>query len=209
MAKFILREMSDVRKTGKRQVYPKMVPHTTLDTEEFINEVQKHISGMSRGALAGAITAIADALACVLSQGNNVTIDDIGTFSTSLKFVDGKTDEMQDSDDRLLYRHVGVRDVNFKPSSRLMDELKRNTRFERVMTGVKVLKKKSCTQEQRIANALKIIDANGYMTLSEYAQANNLSRTTACKELAALTSDSSSPLTTSGQGSHKVWVRRK
>lgn len=209
MAKFILREMSDFNRSGKRKVYPKLVVHDTLDTEAFIHEVQKHISGMSRGVLSGAITAMADALACVLSQGNNVTIDGIGTFSTSLKFIDGKTDEIQDDDDRLLYRHVGVKNVNFKPSPDLMNELIMKTKFERVMSGVKVLKKNRYTPKQRLANALKIIDANGYMTLSEYAHTNNLSRTTACKDLAALTSDPTSPIKTSGQGTHKVWVRRE
>ncbi len=209
MAKFILREMSDFNRSGKRKVYPKLVVHDTLDTEAFIHEVQKHISGMSRGVLQGAITAMADALACVLSQGNNVTIDGIGTFSTSLKFIDGKTDEIQDDDDRLLYRRVGVKDVNFRPSPDLMHELVMKTRFERVMSGVKALKKNRFTPEERLDNALKIIDTKGYMTLSEYAQANNLSRTVACTELATLTADPTSPITTSGQGTHKVWVRRK
>ena len=208
MAKFILREMSDVRKTGKRQVYPKLVVHDTLDTEHFIHEVQKHISGMSRGVLQGAITAISEALVCVLSEGNNVTIDGIGTFSTSLKFIDGKPDEIQGDDDRLLYRYVGVKNVNFRPSPYLMHELRMKTRFERMMSGVKALKKNRFTPEERLKNALKIIDAKGYMTLSEYAHANNLSRTVACTELAAITSDTTSQITTSGQGSHKVWVRR-
>ena len=70
------------------------------------------------------------------------------------------------------------------------------------------LKKNLFTPEERIANALQIIDSKGFFTLSEYAQANNLSRTVASKELAALTADHTSPIETSGRGTHKVWVRR-
>lgn len=209
MANYLLREMNDVRNTGKRKVYPKMVPHDTLTTEEFINEVQKHIGGMSRGAVSGAVMAMADALACLLSQGYNVTIGDIGTFSTSLKFVDGKSDEIEEDDERLAYRHVGVKDVKFKASPRLLKEMKQKTTFERVMSGVKVLKKKLFAPEQRLDNALKTIDEKGFITLSQYAEINNLSRTSASKELSRLTSGPLSPLATSGRSTHKVWIRRK
>lgn len=209
MANYLLREMSDVRNTGKRKVYPKMVPHDTLNTEEFVDEMQKHINGISRGMLTGAVMAMADALVCLLSRGYNVTIGDVGTFSTSLEFVDGKSDEMEGDDDRMAYRHVGVKDINFKASPRLLKEMRRKTKFERVMSGVKVLKKKLFTPEQRLDNALKVIDDDGFITLSRYAQINNLSRTSASKELARLTSGQLSPLTTSGRSTHKVWVRRK
>ena len=37
MFKYFLQEMNDVRKTGKRAVYPKMVINQTLGTEEFID----------------------------------------------------------------------------------------------------------------------------------------------------------------------------
>lgn len=209
MANYLLREMSDVRNTGKRKVYPKMVPHDTLNTEEFVDEMQKHINGISRGTLTGAVMAMADALVCLLSRGYNVTIGDVGTFSTSLEFVDGKSDEMEDDDDRMAYRHVGVKDINFKASPRLLKEMRRKTKFERVMSGVKVLKKKLFTPEQRLDNALKVIDDDGFITLSRYAQINNLSRTSASKELASLTSGLLAPLSTSGRSTHKVWVRRK
>ena len=37
MFKYFLQEMNDVRNTGKRAVYPKMVINQTLGTEEFID----------------------------------------------------------------------------------------------------------------------------------------------------------------------------
>ena len=209
MAKYLLQEMNDVRNTGKRTVYPKMVTDQTLTTKEFIDELHKHLRTVDKGVLTGVMCGMADTLSSLLSRGYNVTLDDIGTFSMSLKFIDDKPTEIQEEDDRLLYRRVGVKDINFKTSPEMLHELRKETKFERVMTGARVLKKNLYTLEQRIENALAIIDDKGHITLGEYAQVNNLSRTTASKELAKISSDPNMPIDYTGQASHKIWIRRK
>ena len=208
MAKYVLQEMNDVRNTGKRTVYPKMVVERSISPEEFAEMVHKHIRAIDKGVLLAAICGISDTLANLLSQGSNVTIDEIGTFSASLQFVDNKTTEIAEEGDRMLYRKVGIKDVNFKTSPELLHKLKMKTKLERMMTGVKVLKKQLFTPEQRLENALRIIDAKGFITLTEDAKVNNPSRTTASKELKQLTDGLSSPLASQGQASHKIWVRR-
>ena len=209
MAKYLLQEMNDVRNTGKRTVYPKMVTDQTLTTKEFIDELHKHLRTVDKGVLTGVMCGMADTLSSLLSRGYNVTLDDIGTFSMSLKFIDDKPTEIQEEDDRLLYRRVGVKDINFKTSPEMLHELRKETKFERVMTGARVLKKNLYTLEQRIENALAIIDDKGHITLGEYAQVNNLSRTTASNELAKITADPTMPIDYTGQASHKIWIRRK
>ena len=209
MAKYILQEMNDVRNTGKRTVYPKIVINQTLTTKEFIDELHKHLRTVDKGVLTGVMCGMADTLASLLSRGNNVTLDDIGTFSMSLKFIDDKPTEIQEEGDRMLYRRVGVKDLNFKTAPEMMRSLQMKTKFERVMTGARVLKKNLYTFEQRIENALAIIDEKGRITLGEYAKVNNLSRTTASKELAKITADPEMPIDYTGQASHKIWIRRK
>ena len=209
MAKYLLQEMNDVRNTGKRTVYPKMVTDQTLTTKEFIDELHKHLRTVDKGVLTGVMCGMADTLSSLLSRGYNVTLDDIGTFSMSLKFIDDKPTEIQEEDDRLLYRRVGVKDINFKTSPEMLHELRKETKFERVMTGARVLKKNLYTLEQRIENALAIIDDKGHITLGEYAQVNNLSRTTASNELAKITAAPTMPIDYTGQASHKIWIRRK
>ena len=209
MAKYILQEMNDVRNTGKRTVYPKIVINQTLTTKEFIDELHKHLRTVDKGVLTGVMCGMADTLASLLSRGNNVTLDDIGTFSMSLKFIDDKPTEIQEEGDRMLYRRVGVKDLNFKTAPEMMRSLQMKTKFERVMTGARVLKKNLYTFEQRIENALAIIDEKGRITLGEYAKVNNLSRTTASKELAKITDDPEMPIDYTGQASHKIWIRRK
>ena len=209
MAKYILQEMNEVRNTGKRTVYPKLVIKQTLTTTEFIHELHKHLRTVDKGVLTGVMCGMADTLASLLSRGNNVTLDDIGTFSMSLKFIDDKPTEIQEEGDRMLYRRVGVKDLNFKTAPEMMRSLQMKTKFERVMTGARVLKKNLYTFEQRIENALAIIDEKGHITLGEYAKVNNLSRTTASKELAQITADPEMPIDYTGQASHKIWIRRK
>ena len=209
MAKYLLQEMNDVRNTGKRAVYPKVVINQTLGTEEFIDVLHDRLRTVDKGVLRGVISGIADSLVSLLSKGNNVTLDEIGTFSMSLKFLDDKPTEIQEEDDQMLYRRVGVKDLNFKISPKLIRDLQMNTRFERMMAGARELKKNLYTLEQRIENALAIIDEKGHITLGEYAKVNNLSRTTASKELAKITADSTMPIDYTGQASHKIWIRRK
>ena len=209
MAKYLLQEMNDVRNTGKRAVYPKVVINQTLGTEEFIDVLHDRLRTVDKGVLRGVISGIADSLVSLLSKGNNVTLDEIGTFSMSLKFLDEKHTEIQEEDDQMLYRRVGVKDLNFKISPKLIRDLQMNTRFERMMAGARELKKNLYTLEQRIENALAIIDEKGHITLGEYAKVNNLSRTTASKELAKITADPTMPIDYTGQASHKIWIRRK
>ena len=209
MAKYLLQEMNDVRNTGKRAVYPKVVINQTLGTEEFIDVLHDRLRTVDKGVLRGVISGIADSLVSLLSKGNNVTLDDIGTFSMSLKFLDDKPTEIQEEGDPMLYRRVGVKDLNFKISPKLIRDLQMNTRFERMTTGARELKKNLYSFEQRIENALAIIDEKGHITLGEYAKVNNLSRTTASKELAKISSDSNMPIDYTGQASHKIWIRRK
>ena len=201
--------MNDVRNTGKRTVYPKIVINQTLTTKEFIDELHKHLRTVDKGVLTGVMCGMADTLASLLSRGNSVALDGIGTFSMSLKFIDDKPTEIQEEGDRMLYRRVGVKDLNFKTAPEMMRSLQMKTKFERVMTGARVLKKNLYTFEQRIENALAIIDEKGHITLGEYAKVNNLSRTTASKELAQITADPEMPIDYTGQASHKIWIRRK
>lgn len=60
-----------------------------------------------------------------------------------------------------------------------------------------------------IARALEVIETNGLITLSDYANINNLSRTAASLELKEITASRTSPIDSTGSGSHKVWVKRK
>ena len=209
MAKYKLQEMPDMDESGKRRVYPKMVINRTLDTKDLIEKMKLYRRAFSPSIIEGVVTDLEDMLVEVLSMGYNVKLYGIGTFSLSLGFEDEKPTEIQEEGDKMLYRKVGVKGVNFKVAPEMVKRIRRETDLERDMGGVTVLKKKLYTREERIARALQVIERNGYITLTDYAYINNLNRCTASKELREITSDKSSPIDGRGSGSHKVWVKRQ
>lgn len=211
MAKYKLQEMGDMRYDGKRRVYPKMVTNRTLSRKEFVKMMQNYHRGISESTTEAVLTDVVDMLADMLSMGYNVNLEGFGTFSLSLAFEDEKPREIQAEDDKMTYRKVGVKDINFKASPEFVKEVKRETDrdLERDMGGVKVIRKQLYSKEERIARALEVIEKNGVLTLGDYASINNLSRTSASMELKELTNDKTSPIDSLGRGSHKVWVKRK
>ena len=211
MAKYKLQELNDLRDEGKRRVYPKMVTNRTLSRKEFVKMMQNYHRGISESTTEAVLTDVVDMLADMLSMGYNVNLEGFGTFSLSLAFEDDKPREMQSADDKMKYRKVGVKDINFKASPEFVKDVKRETDrdLERDMGGVKVIRKQLYSKEERIARALEVIEKNGVLTLGDYASINNLSRTSASMELKELTCDKSSPIDSLGRGSHKVWVKRK
>lgn len=108
----------------------------------------------------------------------------------------------------MAYRRVQVKNVNFKVDPQLLKQLQQDTDLERSMSGVKVIRKNLYTREERIQRALQFIETNGFIHLTEYAYLNNLNRTAASLDLKQICSDPHSPITSSGRGSHKVWVKR-
>lgn len=164
MAKYKLQEMPDMDESGKRRVYPKMVINRTLDTKDLIEKMKLYRRAFSPSIIEGVVMDLEDMLVEVLSMGYNVKLDGIGAFSLSLGFEDEKPTEIQEEGDKMLYRKVGVKGVNFKVAPEMVKRIRRETDLERDMGGVTVLKKKLYTREERIARALQVIERNGYIT---------------------------------------------
>ena len=171
MAKYKLQELPDFNNDGKRKVYPKMVANRTLSRKEFIDKMQGYHRGISPSTTEAVLMDVEDMLVRMLSMGYHVNLEGLGTFSLSLGFEDDKPTEMQGDDDKMAYRKVGVRDVNFKASPDFIQSVKRETDpdLEREMSGVKQILKQKYTREARIARALDVIDENGFIGLTAYA----------------------------------------
>ena len=122
MAKYKLQELTDMRNEGKRRVYPKMVTNRTLSRKEFIKRMQGYHRGISESTTEAVLLDVADMLVEMLSMGYNVNLEGIGTFSLSLGFEDDKPTEMQSEEDKMTYRKVGVKDINFKASPEFIKE---------------------------------------------------------------------------------------
>ena len=200
--------MYDVRQTGERRVYPKLDAYRLLDAEEFIEKMHSYDRAISPSVIRAVLMNLSDTLKRMLSLGYTVKVDELGTFSLSLDFDDDKPKVMQQADDKMAYRHVTVKNVNFKVDPSLLKDLRYETELEREMSGVKVIKKQLFTLEQRIERALAVIERDGFIGLTDYAAINNLSRTSASQELKQICADPDGSLEAKGRGSHKVWVKK-
>lgn len=114
MAKYKLQEMPDVHHDGKRRVYPKMVINRTLSRKEFIEMMHDYFRSTSPGMVEAVLIDVEDMLVRMLSMGYNVNLGNLGHYSLSLEFKDDKPTEMRDEDDKMTYRKVGVKSVNYK-----------------------------------------------------------------------------------------------
>ncbi|MGN0257764.1 MAG: hypothetical protein ACI4CA_05275 [Bacteroides sp.] len=170
--------------------------------------MQDHHMGVAPNIVTAVVEGLAETMSDLLAMGYNVNLDSLGTFSVSLQFEDDKATELVDEDDKMRRRKVEVKDVNFKPSKEWLKEIRLKTEPVRKMEGVKIIRKKKGTLEERIARAVEVIDRKGYLTLADYAGINNMSRSAASTELRKVVSMSSSPITTQGNYTHKVWVKR-
>ena len=209
MAKYKLQEMPSLNGVGEKRVYPKMVTYRQLGTKEFIEKMRSHNHAISESVVKAVLTDVADYLGEMLAMGYTVKLDDIGTFSLSLDFDDGKPVGMQGDDDKMLHRKVKVKGVNYKSDSELVKRINRGIDLERDMGGVSRLYKQKYTLEERIERATEWLETHAFFTLREYADLNNLGRTTASQELKKLTHGEDAPFDYTGSGSHKVWVKKK
>lgn len=209
MAKYKLQEMPSLNSVGEKRVYPKIVTVRQMDTKEFIEKMHSHNRAISESVVTAVLTDVADYLGEMLAMGYAVKLDGLGTFSLSLDFDDDKPVEMASEADRMLYRKVKVKDVNYKSSPELVKCVNLEIELERDMGGVSRLYKRKYTLEERIGRANEWLEIHPFFTLQEYATMNNLSRTTASRELKKLTQGDEAPFGYTGSGSHKVWVRKK
>ena len=209
MAKYYLQEMGDMQRDGKTKVYPKLMVYSQISQEDFIKSIRSRAGIFSEGVAEGLFITMAECLTDWLSEGHTVKIEGLGTFSLSLGFTDDKGNEMEDElTDKRRIRKVEVRSVKFKPDPELLKEVQQKTTLEREMTGVKRVLQQKYSMEEKLQRALEKIESQGFITLQQYANLNKVCRTIASKELNAFAKDPSSGITTMGQASHKVWIKK-
>lgn len=219
MARYILQELPDGLADGKRVIYPKMQTYSMHDYDTVLKNMRVYGNSFSAGTMRGVIDALVQTMESWMPLGHTIKIDGLGVFSLSLGFDTSTTSEKEiakgkgknsgkEKDVKTKYRHVCIKGINFKPDPELLKRLNSKATFERADSDVKKPQKSSLSREERIARAKAIMEKNGYMTLTDYVCATNLSRTAASRDLKGLAADPTSEITIRGSHSHKVWVKR-
>ena len=207
MTQFVLKEMNDLDGKGKGRVYPQVVINRLMTTEDLVERMQNN-TRLGSAVIHATLLSLGENIATLLESGFSVKIDNFGTFSLALGFADKKGNKLEDEDDKMNYRRVMVKNITFKPESDLIFNINKNIRLERHVPGVVKSESDSFTPEERRLRAIDFIDRHGQITLQEYANLNNISRSKASRELNKLEGIEGSGIRGYGNAPHKVWKKK-
>ena len=188
MGNYVLKEMPMGMGKGDSALYPKLQIYSMFDKDKVVKYIHEYSPAFSEGVIRGVLDGLANTIKSVLPMGHSMKIDGLGVFSLALGFDEDSEDGLTVDDET--------------------GEMNKDTTFERDTVGVKRNNKLTSSLEQRKKKALQLIKKQGFITLDEYANENNLSRSSASRELCRLTSDPNSGIKEKGSGSHKVWVAK-
>lgn len=207
MAKYIKQEMADLKGNGETKAYYRMKTIRNIGMKEFI-EIMTRYGGLTEGTAIAALTQASDTLAELMGMGYTVSIDGFGTFKATVGLKRFKEmDTINGDEGNRNAQSLRVDGVNFKADKELVKQVGMHCKLER--SHVSHLRKSPYSRGERVVLALKFIEENGFMRLADYVRLTGLSRTTACHELMELCADKSCGIDTSGQRTHKVYVKIK
>ena len=214
MANYILKEMAEGMADGHKTLYPKMQTYSLHGYETVIDHMRDYAPSFSKGMIKGVFDALVSVMESWMPMGHNIKIDGLGVFSLTLGFDESSPSEKAElknveDNPKTKYKHVCIKGINFKPDQKLLQSLNNEATFERSEADVQVPQKTKLSREERIAKAKAIIAKNGFMTLYDYANATNQSRSVASKDLRQIVAETNSGITTRGSHSHKVWIAKK
>ena len=207
MAEYEMQEMNLPNKEGQRILYPRLVLCGQADTE-YIVKVLTRNSPFSKGEVIGLLRELSEELAFQMGQGKSVKLDGIGTFVPSLALRKDKERETGEEDDtHRNARSIVVGGINFRADKQLLRSTNHNCDLERSQQKFQRSSQKY-TPEQRLERAQQYLASHPFITVGDYAQLNGLRHTTASLELRKWTEQPENNITTSGRGTHKVYIRR-
>lgn len=202
MANYVVKELpTGMAGNRKKRVYPKMQVYTEFDYDKVIELINTYSPSFSKGTIRGVLDTLGVVMASCLPMGHTLKIDGVGVFSLSLQFSDNK------EGGETKYRHVEARGVNFKVDKTLVNEINKENNFER--EDYVQPKSSAYSRDERLQRAIQYISKHGFITLQDYANMNDLSRSSASRELAFFVKTPDSGIGIKGTGSHKVWVNKE
>lgn len=208
MGSYKIKEMSAGMTNSERKQFPALEVYNMFDNEKTLEWMVKYNPMLNRGLISSVFEALSKVLVNVLPEGHTVKIDGLGVFSLSLEFCNSQQSEAtEEKKDVREYYRVQAKSINLKVDHKLVDEINEKSNFERNGNEVVTMGRHTYTLQQRIERTLAHLEKHRFITLTEYANLNQLSRTAASLELKELVANHSSGIKSNGSGSHKVWVK--
>ena len=162
---------------GREKIFPKVTNYEQMSAERFIEKVASS-SRLTRGEIKSVLAAVTDELVTWVGNGHAVTIEDLGTFSVSMK-----GDAIPDDKGVLQLRNAHVSGVNFIPSKWLKSKL-HDVKFTLVNHNVK--EGAQLSDEELMEAAGRAANSEGYITRQAFVRAAKVSYSYAGKVLKRL-----------------------
>jgi predicted histone-like DNA-binding protein len=208
MAKYIKQELPDLKKVGENKAYYRMETSRRVSMAEFVESLSMPGSGITEASAVQVLNQAASTLARLLADGCAVTIEGIGTFKATVGVRNGKEQDAFSADEpQRNAQSIVVNGVHYKADRELIKEVHHQCTLERGKQSC--IKRSPYTLEERIQRALAYIEEHDYLTVSDYANLNGLSVSTASVELRKLRSDDSSGIRAIGKRSGLMYVKEK
>lgn len=208
MAKYIKQEVPDMLKTGEQKVFYRLKTERNIDSQEFIDRICSHHSGISHGEALRVMITASETLAELLAEGYSVSIDDWGTFKATIGLEEGKEmDTIDGNDPKRNARSLCLNGVNFLPNKKLIGNANRLCKLERA--GIARIHRSPYTKEERLQKALHYLDKYKVLKVSQYMKLTGLAHTTAACELRAFSRDASSGISSIGRRASVVYVKKE
>ena len=208
MGSYKIKELNAGMANSEKKRFPALDIYSLFDNETTMEWMENNNPMLNRGLISSVFEALSKVLVNVLPEGHTVKIDGLGVFSLSLEFCDSQKEGLTDGQKQMReYHRVQAKSINLKVDRKLVDEINEKSTFERNGNEVVTMGQHTYTLQQRIERALSHLKKHGFITLTEYANLNRLSRTAASLELKQLVADPTSGIKANGSGTHKVWVK--
>ncbi|MBQ7180589.1 MAG: hypothetical protein IJR87_04775 [Bacteroidaceae bacterium] len=204
MLKYVLQEMPDMH-DGHKKIFPKLLSAGQIGSEKIVSRYQ-NTGTANRNVAELVLRSLPDIIEAYLTEGHSVKVNGLGTFSLSLEFDDEKPDELTAVGIEEGYRHVRVKNINFRPDKDFLRLVQENAEFERGESHVIRVSKPKYTPAERLSRLQNYLQGHESITLSQYCALNKVSRTAASLELKRFSLDPDSGVKAQGSGSHKVWA---
>ncbi len=195
--------MTNLHGSEETVLYPKLKHIRMIDDEEFVERMANEPGGATAAMTENVLSAAANLLSRLLSEGYSVKLKGIGTFKASLAMKKGKEDET--NDEKRNSRSIKVDKITFKADKSLVSKTNSSCYLER--GGVKRIKNVTSTLEERLAVALAYLDTHPNMTINDYARITGLNKTAAGRELRKLRETEGCGITSQGQRPHLIYVK--
>lgn len=207
MAKYVMQEMRNLHKEGETLLYPRMVIDGCCETEELVEIITKG-STLRKGEVLASLQLISEGMATLMAHGRSVRLEGIGLFTPCLSLKDGK--EREDTNGEATRRNaqsIEISDINFRVEKTLVRDTNSQCNLQR-QKGDWRCNRSKYSPEERLSLALKHLESNPTLTISEYEHLTGLSHTAAGRELKKWSETPESGIYFKGSGSHKVYVKK-